>query len=154
MTYLLIILAILAVYQKGDRFHAAWMFVGLTILHDHFFGSASGDTYFLSAAIFDIFILIGLSRIETRLAKHLGLIAYISICCNAIGWYYWYNGVNEWFYGNVFLVLYGLAVIAMLRGEADVGRNKNTNHGNWFYSFAYQWLFINPRYFSHKQDKK
>lgn len=124
---LLWLLVVAVLFQPTEsRLYAAVIFAGLTAVHGLFLSGLDGPWYYLSAAIVDLTILWGLSRISETSGTILSLqrISLISIALNAMGCGLWLLYYPPFAYDLTFILLYLAALFTLLKKDrADVGHN-------------------------------
>lgn len=108
----------------APRFFAAFVFVGVTLLHEVFLADADGLLYYGSAALFDLAIVILLSGVHPlpKMVLALQQICIVSIFVNLFGWVLWVLYLPPTAYNTSFVLLYFWALLALInRGANDVG---------------------------------
>ena len=123
------------VQRCTPRTIVATIFAMGIIIHDRLFYAVSEDPwiYYLSAALFDLLVILIIARMNTtlRLATDIQVISIASIFFNLIGWIQYMQGHDVTTYMLMYVVLYGWAIVALLRREPrNAGNTKDNTLGN------------------------
>ncbi len=141
LSYLLAALAIAALVQPNTaRFFAALVFVGGTLSHDFLLQDLIGLSYYGSAALTDLGVIVVLSLLRpvSKLAVELQRLSFISIIINAFGWVLWVSYEPPAAYDAAFLAYYAFALLVLIKKDkTDVGRSAMDRRGPWF--LGYNW---------------
>lgn len=125
MSVILGALVLAAFFQPSRaRLVGALWFVSCAVLHDVFFSPLTGFEYYFSAALFDLFAIIGLASVRpiTKMAIRLQIICGVSIAYNLGGFVLWFLYLPPFAYNTCYLFLYAVAAyVLLLRGHANVG---------------------------------
>tara|TARA_R110000782_G_scaffold58007_4_gene121469 strand:+ start:489 stop:950 length:462 start_codon:yes stop_codon:yes gene_type:complete len=143
-TALLYAIALTACFQRAaHNLYAAVIFVSFALMHDFIGPDLDGWAYYGSAAILDCIALILLSGIRpvTKMVFHLELILLFSIIGNFLGWVMWVNYMAPTTYDAGFVVLYLLALLALLKGTSNVGDFTGSSWRSCFSGPIYKSLF-------------
>lgn len=138
-TLLLLLFATVFFQVTEDRRQTAAIYIGMVWAADIFFGHLPGETYFLVMAFFNLSILI-LFRFfvkETALGVRLSIISLLSIITNAVGLALWWNYYSPTVYVNMFIMLYGAAIVSLLKqDDSDVCQLGNSQRRGVWFSFS------------------
>lgn len=107
-----------------DRASAAIVFTSAAVVHEMLLSSLDGFSYYGSAALFDLIVILILTIIPvTRLSIRLQVISFVSAILNFIGWVMWTLYLPPDWYNAAFIVLYGVSafVLSISGGGDDVG---------------------------------
>lgn len=109
------------VQQNAPRLYAAFVFVGVTLLHDVAFSHLDGIAYYGSAALLDLAIMILLSGVHPlrKTVIRLQVICLISIIANMLGWLIWFVYLPPTAYNFTFFCLYLWALVELLKKDRD-----------------------------------
>ena len=111
----------LFVQKSTPRLYAAAIFAIIINGHDQLFHALSDNQYwyYISAGGTDLLVVMLISNLKCvpRLAIDLQMVALISIVYNFIGWVLYMKGYDAFIYIALYVVLYGWAIIMLLRGE-------------------------------------
>lgn len=126
---LMLVLLLVAAFQPtAERAYAGLMFACVSIIHYVLMFDVGGWAYYFSAALLDaavIFFTIRL-RIISPVIESLHAICYISILMNFFGWLLWQLYLPPDAYNAAFLLIYGWAILNLLRRESDDARGSDT----------------------------
>lgn len=140
MSVVLWLLVLAAFFQpSAARRLGAFLFVALAVCHDVFFRSLDGFEYYFSAAMFDLFAIVGLSAIRpvTKMAIRLQIICGVSIAYNLGGFILWFLYLPPFAYNTCYLFLYAVAAyVLLLRGHANVGGGAVLSGGAGFHKLV------------------
>lgn len=133
ITTLLLVLFCTVFFQITDeRRTTAAVYIGLVWAADIFFGDLPGETYFVVMMFFNLSILLCLQFLvkPTELGVRLAHVSLLSIITNAVGLALWWNYYPPTIYVNMFIVLYGVAIVSLLKqDDSDVRQLGNDEHG-------------------------
>ena len=106
----------------------AFMFVFVAISHLIIADIFTDPAYYLSAALFDLFVINFLASMNRPTSKTLQLqwLSVVSLLTNFIGWGMWYAYLDPMMYNATFSALYLTAFIIILQQDDDIngiGRN-------------------------------
>lgn len=139
ITTMLFLLFLTVFFQvTDDRRTTAAIYVGLVWAADIFFGHLPGETYFMVMMFFSSTILVCFRLFvkPTRLGVRLSYVSLLSIITNAIGLTLWWNYYEPTIYVNMFIVIYGVAIVSLLiQDDSDVRQLGNDERGGVWSSF-------------------
>jgi len=118
--YLLVAVALVAISQRDPlRREAATFFAAMTVGHDVTASGFDGFWYYFSAATVDLAVIVGLAYLptNTRLIIDLQRVSILSMALNSLGFLLWLSYAPPTGYNLSFIVVYTLAVGAMLRRD-------------------------------------
>jgi len=115
-----------------NRSVVAGIFVFFIMSHEVLSYSFDGLMYYGSSALFDLLIILIITRISTasRLCFQLQLICLASIFINALGWYMWFDYRSPALYNWCFVALNFYAVYCMIAKEPKHGRIHPDSNSN------------------------
>ena len=96
---------------------AAWVFVGITLLHDMLYGGSTGIVYFLTAGMSDLMIIMLIYYLPSPVTQKLMNISLISIVLNLYGWTMYESGQEPIIYSSAFIALYIYAIYVITGGR-------------------------------------
>lgn len=139
ITTMLLLLFLTVFFQVTDeRRHTAAVYVGLIWAADIFFGDLPGKKYFMVMMFFNLTIVICFHFFvkPTRLGVRLSYVSILSIITNAIGLALWWLYYPPTIYVNMFIVIYGVAIVSLLKqDDSDVRQLGNNERGGIWTSF-------------------
>jgi len=124
---LAVIIMLLAMMQADEeRYHVAMIFAIATLAHLLVVGFLdSGHVYYISAAVFDVLIMMLISRIPKIVGLTITIyrICIAEILVNAAGWAMWVSYMDPYWYNVAFMVLHLWAILALMQKDEidDVG---------------------------------
>ncbi len=149
---LVLVIAMLALFQHGDRQVVALIFALLTLQHELLFTGVGGFAYFFSAALTDLFIVWAITRgeVETKLVDGLLLVSFGFMLLNAICWLMWeFRMPYEVAYESLSAALYLCAILSLLKGDLAEDGNYEID---WRYNpFRFDYM---ASYIHHKKQQK
>lgn len=119
---LMVALIVIALFQHDTRrFYAAFVFAGLTVLHDPLFGDLDGLAYYGSAALTDLLILTLLAGVYPvpKMVISLQFMSIVSVILNGIGYVMWFNWMVPTVYNSLFIVFYVCSILVMLGKDGE-----------------------------------
>ena len=121
---LVVIICILALFQSDhNRSVAAIIYAAVCGVHSILFYDLHGEYYYLSAAVSDLVVIVGIGILAkpTRLADNLMDVCLISIALNSFGFLTWWQGLPPEAYNLSYVALYLIAILALLREDCADG---------------------------------
>ena len=108
---------------------AAFVFVFVAIVHIAIADTFNDPSYYLSAALFDLFVVSFLASMDKVTLKiiQLQILSGVSLLTNFIGWGMWFAYLNPTVYNAIFTALYLIALIVITQKE---NRFDNTRHNS------------------------
>ena len=144
-TALLYAVALSVCFQRtAQNLYAAVVFAGFAFLYETVGPSLDGWMYYGGAAMMDCIALILLSGIRpsSKMIFNLELVLLLSILGNFFGWVMWINYLAPTIYDAGFLVLYAMALGALLKGTGNVGDFTGNSWRACFSGPIYKSLFL------------
>jgi len=144
-TALLYAIALSVCFQRtAQNLYAAVVFSGFAFLYEMISPSLDGWMYYGGAAMMDCIALILLSGIRpsSKMIFNLELLLLLSIIGNFFGWVMWINYMPSVIYVAWFLVLYAMALLALLKGTGNVGDFTGNSWRACFSGPIYKSLFL------------
>lgn len=138
-TLLLVMFCTVFFQATEERRQTAAIYIGLVWAADIFFGHLPGKEYFVTMALFNSLILICFRFFvnQTALGVRLSYVSLLSIITNAVGLIMWWNYQSPTLYVNMFIVLYGVAIVSLLKqDDSDVCQLGNMGSGGAWFSFS------------------
>jgi hypothetical protein len=141
LTFLFGFIVLISLFQPNiRRKFAAFVFIGVAIAHDHISISWDNSVYYLSAALFNLLVIIITSSISPipkmvvklqRICLGFVLVNGFGLLSELLPWVEWfhgggYNSVSVLVYNNAMIVLYCLTLlnfIDMTPDERERGNN-------------------------------
>ena len=137
ITTLLLVLVLVTFLQPTiERFQVAAWYTSSLWFTDIVFGDLPGETYFLVMALFNLITIEILHSmvIKTALTVRLTVISYVSIVVNAVGLTMWLNYNPPTLYVNGFVLIYGAAIISLLKRDDSDGSQLGNSANNRVWS--------------------
>lgn len=141
ITLLLWAIALAAIVQPSTpRFCVAMIFAVVTLSHDFLSQHTEGLTYYGSAALADLLIIILTSGVlaATQIAPAIHRICIFSMAANFIGWALWFFYLPPIVYEVLFIGIYSWAIIILFKKDvlnvgvsALGGRNASIHRNNY-----------------------
>ena len=143
ITYIFLALAVVVFIQpSASRFFAAAAFVSVTLAHEVLLSTYDGLLYYGSAALFDLAIIVLLSRLNPlpKMAVRLQRVCMVSIFVNAGGWVLWTTYAPPLAYDVAFAALYAWAIVVLTtRNGQNVGDSTLGRRHSGFYLRSGSW---------------
>ena len=140
ITTLLLLLFVTVFFQvTEERRQNAAIYIGLVWSADIFFSHLSSESYFIVMALFNSLILISFRFFvkETALGVRLSIVSLLSIFTNAVGLALWWNYDSPTTYVNMFIMLYGTAIVSLLKqDDSDVRQLGNSQRRSLWSIFS------------------
>lgn len=122
ISYLAAAIFILSIFQRNDeRFVAACAYSILNLIHLLILGDADGETYYASAALFDVAIIFIISRITKIVSTSLYIqrICIIEIILNYVGWIMYETYLDPFAYNVAYLSLQVIMIAILLKKDSE-----------------------------------
>jgi len=133
LTLMLAILIVVAALQPtAERKYAGMVFAVLAAIHHALMFNVDGWLYYFTAAIADAMVIMLTIRLRpiSKVIETVHTICYISILMNFIGWVMFMSYLPHHAYNASFLLIYGWAIINLMRGESTDGGTNRVGVGN------------------------
>lgn len=142
MTFLLIAMSVSMACLTGSTIAPAAMFVGAAVAHDVMFGAHDGLAYYGSAALFDLVVIFGISRLSeiSEFSLQIQKLSVLSIFLNLYGWAAWFAYLSPIAYNYAYVALYGWALLLfVIGGWPSVGIRADSVRDSRFFSTCRAW---------------
>lgn len=129
-------LILVSIVQKDKPNRLLACFYSMSILlHDLIFGGINHSMYYISASLFDALIILMILLYFAGQSISIGLlyVCVASIIINFVGSVLWLTGFSPIIYNNLFIIIYCVAIMVLIREGVDGGNIAFNSSNSAFY---------------------